>query len=151
MGSSYKRIEIIVGIFVVIGIMSMGYLALKVGGIGGFGTPGYTLDATFDNVAGIRVGADVMIAGVSIGRVNSIALHGEDEAKLLMQINQDVNITRDAIATIRTKGIIGDRYVRVSQGGDESYLKDGSSFEETESAINIEDLISKYIFSTEEE
>jgi phospholipid/cholesterol/gamma-HCH transport system substrate-binding protein len=144
--NSYKRIEITVGIFVFLGIVSMGYMALKLGEVGGLGTTGYIVDASFGDAGGIRPGADVMMAGVVIGRVEHIGLK-KDKAYLALRINNGVRLTDDAIASIRTKGIIGDRYVRISQGADTQYLKNGDEIEETESAINIEDLISKYIFS----
>ena len=144
--NSYKRIEITVGVFVFLGILSMGYMALKLGEVGGLGATGYVVDASFGDAGGIRPGADVMMAGVVVGRVEDIGLK-KDKAFLTLRINNGVRLTDDAIASIRTKGIIGDRYVRISQGADATYLKNGDEIEETESAINIEDLISKYIFS----
>lgn len=143
----YRRIEIIVGMFVFIGIASMGYMALKLGEVGGLGATGYELTARFSNVGGIRPGADVMIAGVSVGRVETLKLSKVDEALVTLRVNDDVKITQDAIASIRTKGIIGDRYLRISQGADDIYLKGGEEILETESAINLEDLVAKYVFS----
>lgn len=143
----YRKIEIIVGIFVFLGILSMAYMALKLGEVGGLGTSGYTLNARFQDAGGIRPGADVMIAGVIVGRVEKVALSGDDEAELVLRIQDGVRITRDAIASIRTKGIIGDRYVRINQGADEEYLGPGEEIEETESAFNLEDLVAKFIYS----
>jgi len=91
-----------------------------------------------------------MLAGVSIGRVASVQLKGQEEALLQLEIQQGVELSTDAIAAVRTKGIIGERYVRISQGADEKTIKNHGEIEETESAINIEDLISKYIFSSSE-
>jgi len=145
----YRRIEITVGIFVFIGILSMAYMALKLGEVGGLGTSGYMLTAKFDDIGGVRAGADVTIAGVIVGRVENVALAGEDEAMLVLRINDGVKITTDAIASVRTKGIIGDRYIRISQGADETYLEPGDEIEETESVLNLEDLIGKYIFSND--
>jgi len=145
--ASYRSIEISVGVFVFVGIIGMSFLALKLGEVGGFGESGYALQASFDDVGGIRVGADVMIAGVPIGRVRKVELSGRDEAMVRIHINEGVKITLDAIASIRTKGIIGDRYVRISQGGDDQYLEPGEEIEETESILNIEDLIAKFIYS----
>ncbi len=142
-----KRVEIGVGLFVFIGIVGIAYLTLKLGEVGGLGQSGYSLQASFDDVGGIRAGADVMIAGVSVGRVLAVELSDEDEAMLNIHINEGVHITEDAIASVRTKGIIGDRYVRISQGGDDQFLKSGDSIEETESILNIEDLIAKFIYS----
>lgn len=145
--TEYKRIEIIVGLFVFVGIASMFYMALKLGEVGGLGTSGYQLIADFDDVGGVRAGADVMIAGVVVGRVEGVHLTDRDQAEVSMRINDGVKITSDAIASIRTKGIIGDRYIRIGEGGDENMLKNGERIEETEPAINLEDLVSKYIFS----
>ena len=146
---SYKRIEIIVGIFVFAGIFSIVVMALKIGEVGGFGTSGYTLEATFSDAGGMRAGADVMIAGVVVGRVDDVELIKNETAKLTLRINNGIDITSDAIASVRTKGFIGDRYIRVSQGADEEFLKPGQEIEETESAINFEDLVSKYIFTSQ--
>ena len=143
----YKRIEITVGLFVFIGIVSMFYMALKLGEVGGLGASGYHLTADFDDVGGVRAGADVMIAGVVVGRVEDVHLNEDDQAEVVMRIDDAVKITADAIASIRTKGIIGDRFVRILQGGDDTTLQDGDAIEETESAISLEGLVSKYIFS----
>jgi len=136
-----------VGVFVFLGIVAIGWMALKVGQIGGLGESGYTLVANFDDAGGMRKGGDIMMAGVIIGRVDRVDLIKNDHAMMVLRIHEDVKITEDAFASVRTKGIIGDRYVRISQGPSEDFLEPGSEIEETESAINIEDLISKYIFS----
>jgi len=147
--SEYKRIEIIVGMFVFVGIASMFYMALKLGEVGGLGADGYHISAAFGDVGGVRAGADVMIAGVVVGRVDDVHLNERDQALVSMRIHDDVQITSDAIASIRTKGIIGDRFVRIGQGGDDVMLADGDELMETESAISLEGLVSKYIFSSD--
>ncbi len=147
---SYKRIEITVGIFVFLGLLAIGWTAIKIGQVGGLAASGYTLTATFDDVGGVRKGSDVMLAGVVIGRVEAVELLDNEKAKLTLRINDGVGITEDAFASVRTKGIIGDRYIRISQGMEETMLEPGDEIEETESAINIEDLISKYIFNAKE-
>jgi len=147
---SYRKTEITVGIFVFLGIMAMAWMAIKLGQVGGLGSSGYNVSATFEDAGGLRAGADVMLAGVSIGRVASVQLKGQEEALLQLEIQQGVKLTTDAIAAVRTKGIIGERYIRISQGADDTTIEDHGEIEETESAINIEDLISKYIFSSKE-
>ncbi|WP_238701739.1 outer membrane lipid asymmetry maintenance protein MlaD [Mariprofundus erugo] len=144
---AYRRVEMSVGVFVFLGLIAIAWLALKIGQVGGLGESGYTLVANFDDVGGIRKGGDIMMAGVIIGRIDSVTLAKNDQATMVLRIHDDVKITEDAFASIRTKGIIGDRYVRITQGPSDTYLKPGSEIEETESAINIEDLISKYIFN----
>jgi len=143
----YRRIEMIVGAFVLAGILAIAAMALQLGKVGGLGEKGYLLTATFGDVGGVREGSDVMLAGVVIGRVKQVELVDSDQAKLIMQIHDGVELTTDAIASIRTKGIIGERFVRINQGADEEALQPGDAFDDTESAINIEDLVSKYIFS----
>lgn len=149
--NEYKKIEMIVGAFVLVGIISIGWMAVKLGQIGGMGASGYVLEAVFEDAGGMRSGSDIMMAGVVIGRVNDVRINEDSEAKLMLLIHDGVPITADAIASVRTKGIIGERYVRISQGGDDELLQGGDEIEETESAINIEDLVSKYIFSSGEE
>jgi len=147
--SEYKRIEIAVGIFVFIGIVGMFYMALKLGEVGGLGASGYVVTADFDDIGGVRTGADVMIAGVVVWRVDDVHLTEDDQAGLSLRIHDNIKLTSDVIASIRTKGIIADRFIRLSQGGDDAYLTNGDSIEETESAISLEDLVSKYIFSSD--
>ena len=146
----YRRAEMAVGVFVFIGLLAVGWLAIIVGQVGGLGQSGYTLTADFDDAGGVRQGGDIMMAGVIIGRVDSVQLQDNDHAAMILRINDGIQITEDAFASVRTKGIIGDRYIRVTQGSEEEFLEAGAEIEETESAINIEDLISKYIFSGEE-
>ncbi len=147
---AYRKVEISVGLFVFLGLLSIGWLALKIGQVGGVGSSGYTLSADFDDVGGVRKGSDIMMAGVIIGRVDTVALTNSDHASVVLRIHDGVKIADDSFASVRTKGIIGDRYIRITQGSDDTFLKAGEEIEETESAINIEDLISKYIFSGKE-
>ncbi len=147
---AYRKVEISVGLFVFLGLLSIGWLALKIGQVGGVGSSGYTLNADFDDVGGVRKGSDIMMAGVIIGRVDTVSLTNSDHASVVLRIHNDVKIADDSFVSVRTKGIIGDRYIRITQGSDDTFLKAGDEIEETESAINIEDLISKYIFSGKE-
>ncbi|MFC1542520.1 outer membrane lipid asymmetry maintenance protein MlaD [Pseudomonadota bacterium] len=149
--TEYKKIEMVVGAFVLAGIISISWMAVKLGQIGGLGTSGYAVEAVFGDAGGMRSGSDVMMAGVVIGRVGDVVVNDDSEAKLTLMIDDGILISADAIASVRTKGIIGERYVRISQGGDDEMLQAGDEIEETESAINIEDLVSKYIFSSSEE
>ncbi|GAV19602.1 phospholipid/cholesterol/gamma-HCH transport system substrate-binding protein [Mariprofundus micogutta] len=146
----YRKVEMTVGVFVFLGLVAIAWLALKVGQVGGIGESGYTLTADFDDAGGVRKGSDIMMAGVIIGRVDAVSLTDNDHATMILRIHEGVAITEDAFASVRTKGIIGDRYIRITQGMEDDALVAGSEIEETESAINIEDLISKYIFSGKE-
>lgn len=149
--NEYKKIEMIVGAFVLAGMISISWMAVKLGQIGGLGASGYAVAAVFEDAGGMRPGSDVMMAGVVIGRVDSVEVNERSRAKLTLLINDEIPITADAIASVRTKGIIGERYIRISQGADDELLQAGDEIEETESAINIEDLVSKYIFSSSKE
>ena len=145
--SGYKKIEMVVGVFVLVGVMSIAWLAIELGGVGGLGSNGYKLVAVFEDAGGVRKGSDVMLAGVAIGQVVSVTLKDNEEAEMVFNIKEGVLIASDATVSIRTKGLIGEKFVRVNQGSEEDYLAEGDEFEDTESAINVEDLISKYIFS----
>jgi len=140
-------LEFMVGLFLTAGIAAIAYLSVVISGVSGFGNQGYQLVASFQNVSGLKRGAFVEIAGVRVGKVEKIALDPEtQEAKVWLQIDKGVAVQEDAIASIRTAGIIGDKFVKISPGGSDELLGDGDEIIETESAINIEELVSKYMF-----
>jgi phospholipid/cholesterol/gamma-HCH transport system substrate-binding protein len=138
-------IETAVGMFIIIGLACMAYLAVKLGDVHLFGTDQYMVKARFTNVSGLKEGSTVEIAGVQIGKVSKISLDNY-QAFVELLINPRVKIQEDAIASIRTQGIIGDKYVKISPGGAEEYIQPNGVLTETESAVDIEELISKYIF-----
>jgi phospholipid/cholesterol/gamma-HCH transport system substrate-binding protein len=141
------NVETAVGIFMVIGFLGFAWLSIKLGDVNLFGSGTYPLHARFGSIAGLKAGAVVEIAGVQVGKVTGIRLSPDDyEAMVEMGIEKGVKVTEDSIASIRTAGIIGDRYVNISPGGMPNYLKPGGEIVETESAINLEELVSKYIF-----
>jgi phospholipid/cholesterol/gamma-HCH transport system substrate-binding protein len=137
--------ELAVGIFLVIGIFSLVFISVKLGRLEVLGNQGYTLYAKFENAGGIKGGADVDIAGVTIGKVDSVTLDNY-QALAAFTINKDVKIQEDSIASIRTKGLIGEKFVEISPGASDKILGNGGRIRETESAIDIEQLISKYVF-----
>ena len=140
-----KRVELFVGIFVVVGIAAMAYISIKLGDVRVFGESGYVLYAEFDSVSGLREGADVEIAGVVIGRVEKIELK-DYISTVKLRIAPDVRIPEDSTASIRTRGVIGDKFIEITPGGSDVFLKPGETIVDTESSINIEELIRKYIF-----
>ena len=141
--------ELIVGLFMIAGFMAFGYLSLQMGEFSIFDLEkNYSLEAEFDNVSGLKVGASIEIAGVNVGKVANVGLGEQGLAKVLLLINQDIKITADAIASIRTQGLIGDKYIKIIQGADENILKEGGEIFDTESAIDFEELVSKYIFKS---
>jgi len=145
-----SMIELTVGIFMIIGLVSFSYLAITVGGVDWFSDESYRLKARFNSIAGLKEGATVEIAGVKVGKVEKINLdNGEYEAIVELSLNKDVKLQEDTIASIRTAGIIGDRYVNIKPGGSEDIIQAGGTIIETESAISLEELISKYIFESE--
>jgi phospholipid/cholesterol/gamma-HCH transport system substrate-binding protein len=137
--------ETAVGMFIIIGLLCLAYLSVKLGDVNIFGTKQYVVKARFANVSGLKEGAEVDIAGVPVGKVSKISLD-DYQALVDLLINPSVRLQEDSIASIRTQGIIGDKYVKISPGGAEEYLKPNGMISETESAVDIEELISKYIF-----
>ena len=141
------KTELIVGIFVIVGMVALIYLSVSLGDIKLFGDTNYNVFASFDSVTGLKVGAKVEVAGVEVGKVSGIKLD-EDQAVVEMDIFNDVKISDDSVASIRTQGIIGDKYVKLSLGGSEEYIENAGDIFETESAISLEELVSKYIFES---
>lgn len=140
-----KKTEITVGLFMIAGIACLVYLSVNLGNVSLFGSNSFLIDARFGSIEGLEVAASVEIAGVPVGKVKSIVLE-DNEALVQMEINQGTQISDDTIAAIRTKGIIGDKFIKLSPGGSEEFLADGDSLMDTESAISLEELVSKYIF-----
>jgi len=142
-------IEIIVGLFMLVGFAALGYLALQLGEVRWLtGGNTYLLKAEFDNVSGIKKGASVQVAGVVVGSVETIELGPENFAVLIMRLQNQVHVPVDSIASVKSQGIIGDKYIQISLGGDEELFKEGDVVTETESAIDIESLISKFAFGS---
>ena len=142
--------EVIVGLFMIAGFLAFGYLSLQMGEFSIFNLEkNYTVVAEFDNVSGLKIGASIEIAGVNVGKVSDISLAKNGLAKVRMLINQGARISTDAIASIRTQGLIGDKYIKISQGADKEMLADGGEILDTESSIDFEELVSKYIFEHE--
>ena len=139
--------DAIVGLFVLAGFFAFAYMSLQLGEFSVFSMEKtYTVQATFGNVSGLKRGALVEMAGVNVGKVSGISLGENDQARVQLQINNGVKITDDAIASIKTQGIIGDKYIKITQGGSEELLVEGGFIMETESAVDLEELVSKYIF-----
>jgi len=142
------NIETGVGIFIILGLLSLGYLSINLGDISLFGTHQYLVKARFANVSGLKQGATIEIAGVNVGKVGKIDLD-DYEASVQLLINPGVKLQEDVIASIRTQGIIGDKYVKIKAGGADEYIGNNGEIMETESALELEELISKYIFEKE--
>jgi phospholipid/cholesterol/gamma-HCH transport system substrate-binding protein len=144
------KLEMIVGLFLLAGFASFSIIAIKMGDISLFMEESYPVSARFVSISGLKEGAVVEVAGVKVGRVSGIELDGGDyEAVVRMEISKAVQLSDDSIASIRTAGIIGDRFIKLTPGGSEDYLGPGDIIQETESAISLEELVSKYIFEKE--
>lgn len=141
------RLEITVGAFMLIGIICMTYISVKLGKMELIGGNYYRVVARFDSASGLKSGARVELAGVEVGNVAGIALDSRngDRAEVTLKIRDGVKLYDDVIASIRTSGIIGDKFIKLKPGGSDQSLKNGSVIRETESAIDIEELVSKFI------
>ncbi|HBG06458.1 MAG: outer membrane lipid asymmetry maintenance protein MlaD [Geobacteraceae bacterium GWC2_58_44] len=142
-----ESINISVGIFVLIGILCLGYLSIKLGKLELFGGDHYRVSADFDSVAGLKSGASVEIAGVEVGRVDGISLDPNQtgRARVHLKMRRGVKLQEDIIASVRTRGIIGDKYVLLKPGGSDTVIGAGGSIRETESAVDLEELFSKFV------
>jgi phospholipid/cholesterol/gamma-HCH transport system substrate-binding protein len=139
-------LETIVGVFVLIGILCLAYLSIKLGKMELFGGDFYQVQAEFDSVSGLKSGASVEIAGVEVGRVGRIILDPKsDMAQVFMQIKPNIKLADDVIASVRTRGIIGDKFVKLSLGGSDKFIPPNGKIRSTESSIDIEEMISHYI------
>jgi phospholipid/cholesterol/gamma-HCH transport system substrate-binding protein len=139
------RINIAVGLFMVLGIVALGYLSIQLGRVSFLGGRGYTVTVDFPSVGGLKSGSTVEIAGVEIGRVESIGLDNY-QARVMLRLQSGVKLQEDSIASIKTKGLIGEKYVRISPGGSDKIIQPGGKIREVEAPVDFEELLSKYIF-----
>ena len=139
-------IETSVGIFVLIGLLCVGYLTIKLGKMELLGDNNYPIYARFQSVSGLKQGSHVEIAGVKIGTIDSISLDKDKKAVVRMKINKGFVLTDDVIASVKTAGIIGEKYIKISPGGSDTLLKPGEMITDTESVLDLEELVSKFIF-----
>jgi phospholipid/cholesterol/gamma-HCH transport system substrate-binding protein len=139
-------LDTIVGVFVLIGILCLGYLSIKLGKLEIFGGDYYHVAAYFDSVSGLKPGASVEIAGVEVGRVDGISLDPKSSrARVTLKMRPGVPVQEDVIASVRTRGIIGDKFILFKPGGSDKILREGGVIRETESAVDLEELIGKYV------
>lgn len=143
------KLEFTVGIFVLVGLLCLGYLAIRLGKLELIGGNYYELNAEFSSTSGLKRGASVEIAGVEVGRVKDIGLK-KDLAVVVLAIQDGIPVYSDAIASIRTRGIIGEKFMELSPGGAGELLQKGGNIQDTESGIDLEQVISQYIHGTVE-
>ena len=140
-----SRVNITVGIFVILGVLALGYLSVKLGRVSFLGGGGYPVVVDFPSVGGLKAGSAVEIAGVEIGRVDSIGL-ADYQARVILRVHTGVKLQDDSIASIKTKGLIGEKYIRISPGGSDKIIPPNGRIREVEAPVDFEELLSKYIF-----
>ncbi len=144
-----KKIEILVGLFVLLGMLGLVFLALQAANLGSIGIGGgdtYTLQARFDNVGGLKPRAPVRSAGVLVGRVKKISLDAKTfQGLVTMEIERNFQFPKDSAAKILTSGLLGDQYVGMEPGGDDKNLAPGDTVAQTQSAVVLENLIGQFI------
>lgn len=139
--------ETVVGIFVVAGLLCVAYMTVKLGKVSVLKDEYYSLYASFASVSGLRVGNPVEIQGIEVGRVEHLKIDQEKQIAVVeLKLRKDIRVYDDAGASVRTAGLIGDRFVKIDPGGAGDILKPGGVITETTSPLDIEDLISKYAF-----
>lgn len=138
------RLELAVGVFVLVGLVCLGYLSIKLGKLEVIGGDHYEVGAQFNSASGLKPGATVEIAGVEVGRVRSIGLQ-EDRALVTLAVNNGTKLYTDTIASIKTRGIIGEKFLALSPGGGGDPLKAGDVIRDTESGLDLEELVSQYV------
>ena len=144
-----KRLEFFVGLFVIAGFVAMLFISMQAANLGNFSfaSKSYTVTAHFDNIGGLKARAPVKSAGVVVGRVKSIRFDQETfQAKVEMELEQEYVFPADTSASILTAGLLGEQYIGLSAGGEETNLQGGSRIEQTQSAMVLENLISQFLF-----
>lgn len=144
-----NSLEMVVGLFMLIGFGAFVYLALQLGEVPFITNSNtYTLRAEFDNVSGVKKGATVQVAGVVVGEVSSVSLGENEVAVLSLEIDKSLKVPIDSMASVKSQGIIGDKYIQLSIGGDMELFEPGGLLLDTESSLDIESLVSKFAFGS---
>jgi phospholipid/cholesterol/gamma-HCH transport system substrate-binding protein len=140
-----SKVNIAVGVFVVLGVLALAYLSIRLGKVSFLGGSGYVVTADFPSVGGLKAGSTVEIAGVEVGRVDSIGL-ADYQARVVLRMDSGVKLQEDSIASIKTKGLIGEKFIRISPGASDKLIKPGGRIRDVEAPVDLEELISKYVF-----
>ncbi len=139
--------ETTVGIFVVIGLICVGYITVKLGKVSILGDNTYRLNARFTSASGLREGSTVEVYGIQVGKVGALRIDSQRQMALItLKVDKEIKVYDDAIATIKTSGLIGDKYVKIDPGGAGAVLGPGATITETTAPLDIEELIGKYAF-----
>ena len=140
-----STLDLAVGVFVILGILALGWLSIRLGKVELLAGENYTVTADFPSVGGLKSGSSIEIAGVEVGRVTAIRLDNY-QARVVMSIRNGIKLTEDSIASIKTRGLIGEKFVQISPGGSERVIKPNGKITEVEPPIDLEELLSKYVF-----
>ena len=146
-----NSVEFLVGLFMIAGFIAFGYLALQLGEVTILSSSkNYTIVAQFDNIAGVKKGASVQVAGVVVGQVSKVWLDEDGYANVTIQVENKLQLPVDSMASVKSTGLIGDKFIALSPGGEEEMFSDGDLLVDTESSVDIESLISKFAFGSVE-
>jgi phospholipid/cholesterol/gamma-HCH transport system substrate-binding protein len=141
-----SNIELSAGTFVLLGIAAIVWFAVQAGAGVAIGGSTYEVNARFTNIGGLKPGSQVLIAGVPVGHVEKIDLDSQYAAIVHLNVKQDVHLPSDTIASIKTSGLLGDKYIALAPGADSKNLPPGSTITDTESAVDLESIISRFAF-----
>jgi phospholipid/cholesterol/gamma-HCH transport system substrate-binding protein len=145
----YSKLELSVGIFVILGIAAIAYLTIKLGTGSLMGGDTYQIEARFNNAGGLHPGSSVLLSGVTVGRVEGVRMEPSDYTAIVtLHLRSGLRLPSDSMASIKTTGLIGDKFVALSPGADEKYLPPGARITLTESAVDLESLIGKMAFGS---
>lgn len=142
---SRHSVEIVVGVFVLAGVVTLAHLSVGLARREVVRGRGYEVKAIFSDVGGLRTGAAVTVAGVEVGKVSRIDLK-DYQGEVTLYLDAHLRLRADSIASIRTRGLIGEKFVAISPGGDDAIIGDGGAIVETEPAVDLEQLVSKFVF-----
>jgi len=140
-----SALDLAVGVFVILGILALGWLSIRLGKVDLWGSRSYTVYADFPSAGGLKPGTTIEIAGVQVGHVTGIHLDNF-QARVTMSIQDGVKLTQDSIASIKTKGLIGEKFVQISPGGSDKIIPPNGKISEVEPPVDLEELLSKYVF-----
>ena len=144
-----NRLELSVGFFVLLGIAAIAYMTVKLGSGSLIGGDTYLLEARFANAGGLHIGSSVLVAGVTVGRVDAMRVDPSDYSAIAtLRIPSGLRLPTDSMASIKTTGLIGDKYVFLSPGADDTFLEPGTRITMTESSVDLESLLGKMAFGS---
>jgi len=143
------KLELSVGLFVLLGVAAIVYLTIKLGTGSMVGGDTYLIESRFANAGGIHPGCSVLLSGVTVGRVEGIRMDPSDYSAIVtLKLTKGLRLPTDSMASVKTSGLIGDKFIALSPGADESYLEPGTRITLTESAVDLESLIGKMAFGS---